>query len=334
MAFFTASTVALQASAVGAQTFEAAGTRAAGMAGAFVAVADDASAVYWNPAGLASGAYFSAVLGRTAAEAAPSTGPRAGNRSGFIVALGMPALGLSYYRLRATTLQPTAAIEEAPANRNLTAVAEVRVSSLVTHHTGVTLVQSIVPGLAVGATLKLVRGVAAEGIEPDGDRGDILGAGADLVGQASNKFDADLGVMAVAGRLKAGLTLRNLTEPAFETAGGGSRLRLDRQARAGIAVSPADGWSVAADLDLLDRPGLTGRIRDFAIGAEGRIVPRAFVRAGVRMNTFDTASTGRIPTAAFGGSYGLTASLLLDGEVTVGSSRAPRGWGVSARFVY
>ena len=33
------------------------GTRAAGMAGAFVAVADDATAVYWNPAGVATGSY-------------------------------------------------------------------------------------------------------------------------------------------------------------------------------------------------------------------------------------------------------------------------------------
>ena len=38
------------------------GTRAAGMAGAFVGVADDASAVYWNPAGLATGAIVSAIV--------------------------------------------------------------------------------------------------------------------------------------------------------------------------------------------------------------------------------------------------------------------------------
>ena len=29
-----------------------------GMGGAFVAVADDGSAIYWNPAGLATGPYF------------------------------------------------------------------------------------------------------------------------------------------------------------------------------------------------------------------------------------------------------------------------------------
>ncbi|MEO6223141.1 MAG: hypothetical protein ABIP90_07805, partial [Vicinamibacterales bacterium] len=39
-----------------AQTgFEVIGSRALGMGGAFVAVADDPSAVFWNPAGLASG---------------------------------------------------------------------------------------------------------------------------------------------------------------------------------------------------------------------------------------------------------------------------------------
>ena len=41
-----------------AQTFGGVGTRAEGMGGAFVAVADDASAVYWNPAGIATGATF------------------------------------------------------------------------------------------------------------------------------------------------------------------------------------------------------------------------------------------------------------------------------------
>ena len=39
------------------------GTRASGMAGAFVAVADDATAVYWNPAGVATGS-SSACVGR------------------------------------------------------------------------------------------------------------------------------------------------------------------------------------------------------------------------------------------------------------------------------
>src|SRR4051812_19973665 len=88
-----------------AQTFDTVGARAAGMGGAFVAVADDASAAYWNPAGFAAGSYFSLVLDRNFAEVKPSTGPAA-NQSGLLIALGMPALGLSYYGLRSTTVGP------------------------------------------------------------------------------------------------------------------------------------------------------------------------------------------------------------------------------------
>ena len=45
-----------------AQGFEPVGTRAQGMGGAFVAVADDATATYWNPAGLASIPIFDLTL--------------------------------------------------------------------------------------------------------------------------------------------------------------------------------------------------------------------------------------------------------------------------------
>src|SRR3954466_13822605 len=83
----------------GAQSFEAVGTRAAGMGGAFVAVADDASAAYWNPAGFAAGSYLRLVLDRKSAQVQPSFGPAA-KQSGLLIALGMPALGLSYYGLR------------------------------------------------------------------------------------------------------------------------------------------------------------------------------------------------------------------------------------------
>ncbi len=52
------------ASRARAQSFESVGIRAQGMGGAFVAVADDASATWWNPAGLATGAYLNAILER------------------------------------------------------------------------------------------------------------------------------------------------------------------------------------------------------------------------------------------------------------------------------
>ncbi len=52
----------------GAQTFGGIGVRAEGMGGAFVAVADDASAVYWNPAGIATGSTFDFQISRVDAK--------------------------------------------------------------------------------------------------------------------------------------------------------------------------------------------------------------------------------------------------------------------------
>src|ERR1700741_3735958 len=45
-----------------AQTTDVIGVRANGMAGAFTAVADDATAGWWNPAGLAGGALFNGLV--------------------------------------------------------------------------------------------------------------------------------------------------------------------------------------------------------------------------------------------------------------------------------
>ena len=58
------------AQAAGAGGVEVLGVRAQGMAGAFVAVADDATAAYWNPAGLGTGDFFSLAAGAVARLAA------------------------------------------------------------------------------------------------------------------------------------------------------------------------------------------------------------------------------------------------------------------------
>jgi hypothetical protein len=233
---------------------------------------------------------------------------------------------LSYYRLRSTILTPVAD------GRRAIAVDELRRDTLITHHSGATLVQSIAPGVAVGATLKLVRGVASSTIVPDGDRDALLGNATELSGKGSTKFDADIGVMASRGALKVGLTVRNLSQPEFKTAGtqGSVALSLRRQARAGIAVTPSEGWVVAADLDLTRTRDSLGDERSFAAGSERRIGGKAFVRGGLRLNT----AGPRSPAVAAGGSYAVGGSLLLDAQVTGGSDRAQRGWGVSARFVY
>src|SRR5689334_18656696 len=92
-----------------AQPFESIGVRAQGLAGAFVAVADDATASWWNPAGLATGAYLSAVVERgqtTEPDDPPAQGP-ARRVTPTSVAVAFPALGFSYYRLRISEIAGT-----------------------------------------------------------------------------------------------------------------------------------------------------------------------------------------------------------------------------------
>ena len=198
--------ISLGAATASAQSFDPVTTRAAGMAGAFVAVTDDASAVYWNPAALASGAFFSLLIDRTSAEATldEPADSRGGSRSGTTLALSTPPFGLSYYRLRSTWISPSP-------TQNGMSVSE----TLITHHTGATLVHSLTRGLSVGATLKLVRGIATSTEVPSGSIDDLLDEANDLVGEATNKFDADVGVSVVAGTLRAGLTMRNVTSPSL-----------------------------------------------------------------------------------------------------------------------
>jgi hypothetical protein len=244
-------------------------------------------------------------------------------------------LGLSHYRLESSTVAD-APIASSLDGRNPSVVgAVVRLNTLVTHHTGVTLVQSITDGIAVGGTLKLVRGFAASSTRAAGaDHEALLDEARALARSGSNKFDADLGVMASLGRMKAGLTVRNVTEPEFDVAGDGGMRRLERQARAGVAVRPIQAWLVTADVDLLRTAGPVGDVRDLSVGGEARLARRAFVRGGLRFNTAGTAGTNRSPSVSVGSSYAAMASLMVDAQVTTGSNRATRSWGIAGRFVY
>lgn len=273
---------------------QAVGVRAAGMGGAFTAVADDASAAFWNPAGFASGSFFSLVVDANVLD----------RRSGLLVALGTPPLGISYYRT---------AIAEENNGRN----------TLVAHHVGVSLVQSLGGRLAVGTTLKLVHGIAS------------LSGGA---GISTNKFDADLGVMATGSLAQLGLSVRNLLQPEFKTPGGA--IRLDRRVRAGVSVHARQDTTVAADVDLTTATTPRGDWRDAAVGLEAHPARHAWVRGGVHWNTrlrgsaASARQAGAAPVGSVGASYAFYGSVTADAQMSFGSANGDRGWGVGLRFVF
>ncbi|MBA2304307.1 MAG: conjugal transfer protein TraF [Acidobacteria bacterium] len=323
-----------------AQAFPVVGTRAAGMGGAFVGVADDATAIYWNPGGVAAGSYFSLVLDGGTGKVAPDASTRGSDGSSYFLGLSMPALGLGYYRLQAATVSPGSLLlsaESAGSTRNLSAVDELRLDTLITHHAGITLVQSLFSGVSLGTTLKVVRGIAASrGVLAADAREALRTDTSELLGRARNTFDLDIGLMAAGGPLKVGLTVRNVREPRFEAAGTDGELPLERQARAGLSYAVTPNWMAAADFDLLRTRDVFGERRDIAAGVEGRLGTRASVRTGVSINTADDA---QIPGSArqaysLGASYAVKASVYVDGHVTGGNDRAGHQWGLAARFVY
>jgi hypothetical protein len=293
------------ASPARAQAEPPAGVRAAGMAGAFVGVADDASAVYWNPAGLASGSFFSLVLDRSSLGPGDDS-PFPGRRSAVLVAIGTPALGISYARM-ATPV--TVATDAAGGSRNTAQF--IPRDDLVTHQFGVTALQSLRDGLAVGATLKAVRGRTSVA--------------------SRTTVDADIGVMASGALGKIGLAVRNLLEPEFDAAGG--RAQLQRRVRGGFSLLVRQAVTVAVDSDFTTADTPRGRWRDAAIGAEAHPIPRAWLRGGVHWNTAG-GDVGAAPVAAIGASAAVYGSIVADGQVSVGSRDGDRGWGVGLRFVF
>src|SRR5262245_54171938 len=86
-----------------AQIVESVGNRAMGMGGAFVAVAADSTATWWNPAGLATGPFSDMSLGRGVTDLKDKVPGRRDRVSWFTATT--PAVGVSYYRLRITDIQ-------------------------------------------------------------------------------------------------------------------------------------------------------------------------------------------------------------------------------------
>jgi hypothetical protein len=236
------SSVLVCATPVHAQTSDLVGVRALGMSGAFTAMADDATATWWNPAGLASGSYFSAIL----EYAHPDDGPGDGLR-GF--SLAFPALGLSYYRLprpgssSASTGGGTGSREE-----------EGRLSVF-----GATVGQSIGNHLVIGSTVKFLN---ADGTKTGLDVGAMAAFRAARFGlMVRNVTEPDFGSGADA------FTLRR-------HARAGAAFTATPRRLIGSAT-------VSVDADLVKTATRAGDERRFAIGGEVWTPRRGFaVRGG------------------------------------------------------
>jgi hypothetical protein len=309
----------LSRTAAAQQPFESVGIRALGMGGAFVAVADDASAVYWNPAGLATGGPVGATIEWTKLRSGNLGGlPQPGDagQSSSLVSLGSWPVGLFYGKIRSTELIPAG-----PGVTNL--------ETFETRQFGATILQSLAHGVVLGSSLKYVRGGLTSGQSTAATTGEIINDGLNLSGSTNGAFDLDVGLMVDLERVRLGLTARNLRQPVFvDDAGNATTLK--RQSRAGISVKATDGLTLAMDVDL-DTVDLRGGLRRMiAFGGESRLSPRLAIRGGVRWN-LEVDGGVRRPVAAAGASVQIRPKFYVDGFYTQGRAGEDRGFGFGLR---
>jgi hypothetical protein len=169
----------------------------------------------------------------------------------------------------------------------------------------------------------------------DGDAGpvdDLLDRGEELDGgDADNRFDLDAGVMAEAGPVRLGASMRNIRQPQF----GGEAFQLPRQTRVGAAIDAEKAGGpplvMALDADVRTYTTGTGDRRVIAAGAEGWLWARRIgVRGGARWNRVGAQER----SATAGVSIAARSGLYVEGYVVRGGSAAERGWGLGTRVTF
>jgi hypothetical protein len=315
-----------------AQIFESVGIRAQGMGGAFVAVVDDATATWWNPPGIAGGAMLSVIV-----EAGRTQDPHdERDPEGFAVpawrgeqrvfAAAYPALGVSYYRLRVSEIQPISSTATGGGSRQDQGLAPALERSLLVNQFGVTFAQSMGRHFIVGSTLKLLRGSVASVTSDTASAS--LDEASSLEGSGETHTGLDVGVLGTFGVARLALAVRNLSQPTFGE--GADAVRLKRQVRAGIAAKGSI-VTVSFDADFTRTPTAVGDARHVAGGAETRLFKqRVALRGGFSANTVDAARTA----ASAGIGIGVGSRLFVDGAITGGSDQTRKGWGVDLRVMY
>ena len=239
--------VSLSATA-SAQTTDVIGVRANGMAGAFTAVADDATAGWWNPAGLAGGALFNGLVEYGRPEKAQPESVR-----GFAAAY--PALGLTYYRLPLSQIRVSTSTGAPPIGRQ-----EESVLSLY----GATVGQSLGDHFVLATTLKLLHA-------------DTTTLGLD-VGAMASFGPARFGVT-IRDLTEPGFGSGDRAFTLDRHVRAGAALSSGRRGVVGTAT-------VAVDADVTTIRSVDGDERVIAVGAEAWTPKRTFgIRGGLSKNT-------------------------------------------------
>jgi hypothetical protein len=270
------------------------------MSGAFVALSDDATTTWWNPAGLASGPYFGGTVERRTAQ--NDTG---GGTLG--VSFVVPSLGVSYYRLRIGAGAPSGSTGTPSGDREDQGATGTRLSTYVLSQFGVTVGQSLGEHLVLGSTLKLVQ--------VDQTRGDL-----------------DLGVMATLGVARLAAVVKNLA--AADLTAEGLPVYPGRQVRVGGAYFPRSDGAMslvaAVDADLTRTTTVWGDERHLAGGVELWLKRRLGVRGGIGLNTIGDARR----SFSGGASAMIRGGLYVDAQVTEGVDEATKGWGFALRATF
>jgi hypothetical protein len=277
-----------------AQMFEQVGVRAQGLGGAFVAVSDDATATWWNPAGLATGAYFNSILEYDRAREPDATRTEA-------VAVAFPALGLSYYRFPISQMRPQTSTAGAPAGRQ---------DQGVLSQYGATVGQSAGRHFVLATTLKLQQAF--------GD----------------THAGLDIGAMANFSGLRVGFVVKNVTEPSFGGGSDPLVLAREVRtglAITGRGRGAMNQVTLSADADLTTVTTVDGDERHVAGGLEVWLAQRRIgLRGGISANTIGETRTA----PSVGVSLAVRSGTYLEGALTTGSDPARKGWGADLRVTF
>ncbi|GMR24404.1 MAG: hypothetical protein BMS9Abin37_2943 [Acidobacteriota bacterium] len=229
------------------------GARAASMGGAFTGVADDSTAFYWNPAGIAFGPFLSAGIYH---------GREESDRGGSSMEDSASGLSLGYTFMGVALTQFRQSVGDGDDQRGLD-----------TFDVAVSVLQSLpIDNLVIAGNVHYLSGTTS-----------LAG-----VQRASNSWDVDLGVMYERnGVFRAGLMLSHLREARFvlpdsERLPDDERLRVPRHARAGISFRLPRSFLVAFDADLSTEGAGSDTWREISLGAEKGFGSRVFVRGGLR----------------------------------------------------